>query len=64
MAETRSDAPKTKRVLFARDHIHKGVHYKAGDEVELPDVDAQIVTEYGSAGEKREASQRVDVVKG
>lgn len=57
------DGTATKHVKFSREHIHRGIAYKANDEADLlvPEADALIAM--GSAGEAKPNPSRVDVVR-
>jgi hypothetical protein len=60
-----SDNTPTKHVQFSREHIHRGVHYKPGDEADLSAIDADMLAEMGSVGIKPNAipTKKLDVAK-
>ena len=56
---------QTKHVLFSREHIHRGIHYKPGDEADLSAVDAEMLVAMGSVGIKPSSipTKKLDVAK-
>ena len=56
---------KTKHVQFSREHIHRGVHYKPGDEADLAAPEADYLVAMGSAGVKpnHPPTRKLDVTR-
>ncbi len=53
---------ETKHVKFSKDHVHRGVSYRAGDEADILVPEADAIIKMGSAGEAKPNPNRVDVV--
>jgi hypothetical protein len=62
--ETVEAFPKV-RVQFSRDHIHRGITYKPGDEDDLFEPEAKYLQEMGAVGIKPNGipTKKLDVAK-